>query len=149
MNLWQLILPLIVLGVVAGHIAHIVITGVIFEGLRRRIRELGETHGRGWACFADGFHCQLCSETWYSTIISVWWTAALYVIRPGLWDSISERPLGWLTVPAWISLFIVQAFFIAAVGHTFRELVGLVEDQRAREEEEVQMMERRARRLAS
>ena len=148
-NLWHLILPLIILGVVAGHIAHIVVTGVIFGGLRKRIHDLGETRGGGWACFSDGFHCQLCSEVWYSGVISIWWTAALYVLRPSLWDSVAEHPLGWLSVPAWVSLFIVQTFFIAAIGHSFRELVGLVEDQRSREEEEVQILERRARRMSA
>ena len=149
MNMWQLIVPLIIFGIVAGHIAHIVVTSTLFEGLRRRVTFLGESRGGAWACFSDGFHCQLCSEVWYSGVISIWWTVALYIFRPALWDQIAERPLGWISVPAWISLFIAQAFFMAAVGHAFRELVGLLEDHRSREEEEVQILERAARRMSA
>ena len=148
MNLWHLVLVLIVLGIVAGHITHIMITGVIFEGLRQRIKRLGESHGRFWAYFSEGFHCQLCSEMWYSALISLLWTIGLYVLRPSLWDSIGERPLGWITPFAWISLFLVQAFFIAAIGHVFREIVGLIEDQRTKEEEETEVLEQTIHRLA-
>lgn len=148
MNLWLLILPLIILGIVAGHITHIMITGALFEGLRKRIRGMGESRGGFWAYFSEGFHCQLCSEVWYSLIISLFWTIAVYVLRPSLWDSIAERPLGWIAPFAWISLFIVQMFFIAAVGHLFRELVGLIEDHRTKEEEEAEVLEKTIHRLA-
>ena len=148
MNLWQLILVLIVLGMVAGHITHIMVSGVIFEGLRKRIKNLGEARGGFWASFNEGCNCQLCCGMWYSTIISLLWTIGLYVLRPSLWDSIAERPLGWITPFAWISLFLVQAFFIAAIGHVFREIVGLIEDQRTKEEEETEVLEQTIHRLA-
>ncbi len=149
MNLWQLALLLIILGIASGHVTHIVVTGVIFEGTRNRVAELARTRGGLWAWFSEGFHCQLCSGVWYASIISLWWTIGLYVLRPTLWDTIAGRPLGWINVPAWISLFIAQAFFIAAIGHLFREIVGLLEDERTREEDEAEYLETRLRRLAS
>ena len=149
MNLWQLVLLLIILGIVTGHVTHIVVTAVIFEGTRNKITELAKTRGGRWAWFSDGFHCQLCSGVWYASIITLWWTIGLYVLRPTLWDTIAGRPLGWLNGPAWISLFIVQMFFVAAVGHLFREYVGLLEDERAREEEEAEVLEHTVRRMAS
>lgn len=149
MNLWHLILLLIVLGIVSGHITHIMVSGVIFEGLRRRIKNLGESRGGFWAWFSEGCECQLCCGMWYSTIISLLWTVGFYVLRPSLWDSIAERPLGWKTSFAWISLFLVQAFFIAAIGHLFREIVGLIEDQRTKEEEEAEVLEQTIRRFGT
>lgn len=147
MNLWSLVLALIVLGIVSGHVTHIMVTGVIFEGLRQRIRNLAESRGGFWAYFSEGYHCQLCSGVWYSTIIALWWTVAQYVLRPSLWDRVGEHPLGALEPLAWISLFLVQTFFIAAVGHLFREIVGLIEDQRTREEEQAQVLEKTVERL--
>jgi MFS family permease len=148
MNIWHLILVLIVLGIVSGHITHIMVSGVIFEGLRKRIKNLGEARGGFWALFSEGCNCQLCCGMWYSTIISLLWTIGLYVLRPSLWDSIAERPLGWITSFGWIGLFVVQSFFIAAIGHLFRELVGLIEDQRTKEEEETEVLEQTVHRLA-
>ena len=148
MNLWYLILILIALGIVSGHITHIMVTGVIFEGLRRKVKDLGESRGRFWACFSQGFQCQLCCGVWYSAIISLFWTIGLYVLRPSLWDSLAEQPLGWITPFAWISLFLVQTFFIAAIGHLFREIVGLIEDRRTKEEEEAEVLEKTIHRLA-
>lgn len=147
MSIFSYVVVLIILGVVSGHITHIMITGVIFRGLRQRIKGLGETKGGKWAFFSEGFLCQLCSGIWYSSIIALWLTIATYVLRPSLWASIAERPLGRLEPVAWLSLFIVQAFFIAAVGHLFREFVGLVEDQRTREEGETNMLEYTIRRM--
>ena len=140
MNAWDYVLVLIILGIVSGHITHIMVTGVIFEGLRQKIRTLGETRGGKWAFFSEGYHCQLCSGVWYSSAISLWLTAAVYTLRPSLWRGISERPLGWQEPIAWISLFIVQTFFIAAIGHFFREVVGLLEDHRSRAEEEAEIL---------
>lgn len=148
MNLWGFIAILIILGVVAGHITHIMVTGVIFEGLRRRIKGLGESRGGFWAYFSEGFHCQLCCGVWYSSIVALLWTVGLYVLRPSLWDAIAERPIGWLTPFAWISLFLVQAFFIAAIGHLFREFVGFIEDRRTKDEEEAKILEQSIRRIA-
>lgn len=147
MNVWQLILPLLILGIVAGHVTHIVVTAVIFEGTRNKVAELAQTRGGRWAWFSEGFHCQLCSGVWYSFIITLFWTIGLMVLKPDLWDTIAGRPLGWLNVPAWIGLYIVQAFFIAAVGHLFREFVGLLEDVRARDEEEAEVLEHTVRRM--
>mgnify|MGYP000936381056 FL=1 len=149
MSIWNYVLILIILGVVSGHITHIMITGLIFEGLRHRIRKVGSERGGKWALFSEGFHCQLCSGMWYSLIIALWLTAGMYVLRPALWLSIAERPLGWAEPFAWLSLFLVQAFFIAAVGHLFREIVGLVEDQRTRQEGETEMIEYTIRRMNS
>lgn len=147
MSIWDYVLVLIVLGVVSGHITHIMVTGLIFDGLRTRIRKLGEARGGKWALFSDGFHCQLCSGVWYSTVISLWLTAAIYVMRPSLWAGMSGRALGGVEPLAWLSLFIAQAFFIAAVGHLFRELVGLVEDHRTRAEGEAEMLTKTIHRL--
>jgi len=147
MNLWHYVLVLVVLGIVAGHVTHIMVTAVIFEGLRARIRQTGESHGGFWAKFSEGFHCHLCSGVWYSSIIALWWTVAIYVLRPNLWNTIAERPLGWMNPLAWISLFLVQAFFIASIGHLFREIVGLLEDQRTREAEEAQVLQLTAERM--
>lgn len=149
MTLWQYVLLLTILGIVSGHVTHIVVTGVIFEGIRNRVSQLAETRGGRWAWFSEGFHCQLCSGVWYSSIITLWWTVALYILRPGLWTDIAGRPLGWLTPIAWISLFLVQMFFVAAMGHLFREIVGLLEDARTREEEEAEVLQRTYRRLVS
>jgi len=148
-NLWHFIAILIILGVVSGHITHIMVTGIIFEGLRRRIKVLGESRGGICAYFSEGFHCQLCCGVWYSSIIALLWTTGLYILRPSLWDGIAERPLGWITPFAWVSLFIVQAFFIAAVGHLFREIVGLIEDQRMKAEEDVEILEQTKRRFGT
>lgn len=147
MTIWTYVLVLIVLGVIAGHITRIMVTALLFEGLRERVRKLGEARGGKWALFSDGFHCQLCSGVWYSGVISLWLTAAIYILRPSLWSSIAERPLGWVGPFAWISLFIAQTFFIAAVGHLSREIVGLVEDHRTREEEEAEILGKTIRRM--
>ena len=149
MSIWNYVLVLIVLGIVSGHITHIMITGVIFRGLRQRIKGLGETKGGKWAFFSEGFLCQLCSGIWYSSIIALWLTVAIHVLRPSFWQSIAEGPLSWKEPLAWVSLFIVQVFFIAAVGHLFREIVGLVEDQRTRQEGETDMIKYTIRRMSS
>lgn len=148
MILWQFVLLLLILGIVSGHVTHIVVTGVIFEGTRNKVAELAQTRGGFWAWFNEGFQCQLCSGVWYSSVITLWWTIGLYILRPGLWNAIAGRPLGWLNVPAWISLFIVQMFFVAAVGHLFREYVGLLEDERTRDEEEAEVLQHTIRRMA-
>jgi len=148
MSIWNYVLVLVILGIVSGHITHIMVTALLFQGLRQRIKKLGETKGGKWELFSDGFHCQLCSGVWYSSIISLWLTAAVYVLRPSLWASLADQPLGWTEPIAWISLFLVQAFFIAAVGHLFREIVGLVEDQRTQKEVETEMISYTIRRMS-
>jgi len=149
MSIWNYVLVLTVLGIVSGCITHVMVTGVIFRGLRRRIKGLGETKGGKWAFFSEGFHCQLCSGIWYSSIIALWLTVSIHVLRPSFWQSIAERPLGWKEPVAWVSLFIVQAFFITAVGHLFREVIGLLEDQRTHQEGETNMTEYRMGRMRS
>mgnify|MGYP005856205115 CR=1 FL=1 len=146
MSLWNILLILIALGIVSGHVTHIVVTGTIFEGLRRRIRERAGTGGR-WAYFSKGFHCQLCSGVWYSAIISLWWTIGLLLLFPDLWRDFSGRDIGWVSVPAWFSLFLVQMFLIAAIGHLFREIVGLIEDRRTKVEEETEVLAREVKLL--
>jgi hypothetical protein len=149
MSTCSYVVVLIILGIVSGHITHIMVSGVIFRGLRQRIKDLGETKGGKWAFFGEGFLCQLCAGVWYSSIIALWLTIAIYVLKPSLWVNIAEHPLGRLEPVAWLSLFIVQAFFIAAVGHLFREFVGLVEDQRTHQEGETNMLEYTIRRMSS
>lgn len=147
MSTLDYVLVLVVLGVISGHITRIMVTALIFEGLRRRVRALGDARGGKWALFSDGFHCQLCSGVWYSAVISLWLTAAIRLLRPSLWISFAERPLGWAEPRAWISLFIAQAFFIAAIGHLSREIVGLLEDHRTREESEAEILGKTIRRM--
>lgn len=149
MSIGSYIVVLIVLGIVSGHLTHIMVSGVIFRGLRHKIKKLGETRGGKWEFFSEGFRCQLCSGIWYSSVIALWLTIAIYVLKPSLWATIAEHPLGRLVPFAWISLFIMQAFFIAAVGHLFREIVGLVEDQRTHQEGETNMLEQTMRRMSS
>lgn len=147
MNLTNLLLILIVLSIVSGHITHIMVTAVIFEGLRKNIRAAGERKGGFWAYFSKGYHCQLCSGVWYASIISLLWTIGLRVLYPTLWEKISGHPIGWASPFAWIGLYIVQAFFIAAIGHLFREIVGLLEDQRTLNEEEAEVLSLEAKKM--
>lgn len=149
MSIWNYVLVLTVLGIVSGCITHVMVTGAIFRGLRQRIKDLAAARGGRWAFFSEGFNCQLCSGVWYSSIIALWLTIATYVLRPSFWQSIAERPLGWKEPMAWISLFIVQTFFITAIGHLFREVVGLLEDQRTHQEGETNMIEQTMRRMSS
>lgn len=147
MSVRDYVLALIILGVVSGHITHTMVTGLVFDGLRRRVRDLGEARGGKWALFSEGFHCQLGSGVWYSAVISLWLTAAIYVLRPTVWTGIAGHPLGRIEWLAWPSLITAQAFFIAAVGHLFRELVGLVEDHRTRAEGEAEILGKTIRRM--